>query len=90
MHVSHEQDREVTNFTWVKSSHSGTSGGDCLEVAASWTKSSYSGPSGGNCVEVATAPKAMHVRDSKQPDLATLTFPAAHWTALTNSVRHHA
>ena len=33
--------------TWRKSSYSGGSGGDCVEVA-SWRKSSYSGGSGGN------------------------------------------
>ncbi|WP_436792052.1 DUF397 domain-containing protein [Yinghuangia sp. YIM S10712] len=55
-----------------------------------WVKSSYSGSGGGDCVEVAAAPTVMHVRDSKLPNLATLTFQAAHWSALTNSVRHHA
>lgn len=40
---------------WRKSSHSGGSGGECIEVAHAWHKSSYSGASGGNCVEVADA-----------------------------------
>ncbi|MEV0693379.1 DUF397 domain-containing protein [Streptomyces sp. NPDC050388] len=39
-----------------------------------WFKSSYSdGPDGNSCVEVATAPRAVHVRDSKNlggPQLA--------------------
>jgi hypothetical protein len=60
------------------------------DVRGHWVKSSYSGTGGGDCVEVAGATKAMHVRDSKQPTLATLTFPAAHWSALTDSVRRHA
>ena len=38
---------------WVKSSYSGGSGGDCVEVAVEWMKSSYSDNEGGNCVEVA-------------------------------------
>ncbi|WP_436786454.1 DUF397 domain-containing protein [Yinghuangia sp. YIM S10712] len=59
------------------------------QVRTPWIKSSYSGSGGGNCVEVAAAATAMHVRDSKLPGLATLTFPAAHWSALTNSVRHY-
>ncbi|WP_436786731.1 DUF397 domain-containing protein [Yinghuangia sp. YIM S10712] len=58
------------------------------EVRGPWFKSSYSGPEGGNCVEVAAAPRAMCVRDSKLPDLATLTFSDVQWAALTNSVRH--
>jgi hypothetical protein len=36
---------------WRKSTHSDSSGGDCIEIAA-WRKSSYSGSEGGNCVEV--------------------------------------
>lgn len=60
------------------------------EVRGPWIKSSYSNSYGGDCVEVAAAPTVMHVRDSKLPNLATLTFPAANWSALTNSVRHHA
>jgi hypothetical protein len=37
---------------WRKSSHSGHSGGDCIEVAT-WQKSSHSTNTGGDCVEVA-------------------------------------
>lgn len=40
-------------LAWFKSSYSGSSGGDCVEVAVSWFKSSYSGSHGGNCLEVA-------------------------------------
>jgi hypothetical protein len=41
--------------TWRKSSHSGGSGGNCVEIATlpSWRKSSRSDGSGGECVEVA-------------------------------------
>ena len=42
------------NAAWRKSSYSGGSGGDCVEVA-SWRKSSYSGGQPGSCVEVADA-----------------------------------
>ncbi|WP_406184405.1 DUF397 domain-containing protein [Streptomyces sp. NBC_01006] len=42
-----------TELAWFKSSYSGGSGGECVEVALDWSKSSYSGGSGGDCVEVA-------------------------------------
>lgn len=69
------------DLTWMKSSYSGTAGGDCLEVAVSWRKSSYSGTEGGNCVEVATCPSTIHVRDSKNTAGPTLSVPPAQWTA---------
>ncbi|UGQ12798.1 DUF397 domain-containing protein [Yinghuangia sp. ASG 101] len=75
--------------TWTKSSYS-ASGGNCVEVATTWIKSSHSGSGGGDCVEVAATPPVLRVRDSKLPDLAILSFSAAHWSALTNSVRHTA
>jgi hypothetical protein len=40
---------------WRKSSHSGASGGECVEVAQTWRTSSYSNATGGNCLEVADA-----------------------------------
>ncbi|MEU8652933.1 DUF397 domain-containing protein [Streptomyces sp. NPDC048737] len=46
-----------------------------------WFKSSYSGNEGGECLEAATAPDAIHVRDSKAPARAQLTFSATEWTA---------
>ncbi|WP_037910982.1 DUF397 domain-containing protein [Actinacidiphila yeochonensis] len=55
--------------------------------ALTWHKSSHSGAEGGECVEVARAPGTVHVRDSKNPDLARLTFSAAEWTAFVRFVR---
>ncbi|MFJ4691103.1 DUF397 domain-containing protein [Streptomyces sp. NPDC088766] len=46
-----------------------------------WFKSSYSGTSGGDCVEVAATPAAVHVRDSKKPQAASLTFSTEQWAA---------
>ncbi|GHB11327.1 MULTISPECIES: DUF397 domain-containing protein [Streptomyces] len=46
-----------------------------------WFKSSYSGTNGGDCVEVAATPAAVHVRDSKRPRAASLTFSAEQWGA---------
>jgi len=66
---------------WVKSSYSGSGGGNCVEVAVAWTKSSYSGSGGGNCVEVAVAPERVHVRDSKDPSGPVLTVSPEAWTS---------
>jgi len=66
---------------WVKSSYSGSDGGNCVEVAVAWTKSSYSGSGGGNCVEVAVAPERVHVRDSKDPSGPVLTVSPEAWTS---------
>jgi hypothetical protein len=42
---------------WRKSSYSGASGGDCVEVGSiPWRKSTYSGGSDGSCVEVGSIP----------------------------------
>ncbi|GAA4543136.1 DUF397 domain-containing protein [Streptomyces collinus] len=46
-----------------------------------WRKSSYSGSGGGDCVEVATTPATVHVRDSKRPLAASLTFSVEQWSA---------
>ncbi|MFE9723265.1 DUF397 domain-containing protein [Streptomyces sp. NPDC005794] len=74
-----------TGLTWFKSSHSGSEGGACLEVAYAWHKSSYSGSEGGNCVEVATHPAAVHIRDSKVTDGPVLTMLPAAWAAFVAS-----
>lgn len=48
---------------------------------AVWRKSSRSGgASNTNCVEVAFAGPAVAVRDSKNPEAATLAFPAVQWS----------
>ncbi|MEJ8670281.1 DUF397 domain-containing protein [Streptomyces sp. MS1.AVA.1] len=70
---------------WRKSSYSGTSGGECVECAplgsVAWRKSSYSGSSGGECVEVAHPTPHIAVRDSKNPEVGTLTLsPEAYAT----------
>lgn len=66
---------------WFKSSHSSDEGGACVEVAYAWRKSTYSGDEGGACVEVAAHPAAVHVRDSKDPAVGTLTFTPQAWSA---------
>ncbi|WP_314172490.1 DUF397 domain-containing protein [Streptomyces winkii] len=66
-------------LTWFKSSYSGGSGDDCLEVALSWHKSSYSSSSGDDCVEIAACPGTVHVRDSKDKDGPQLALGPAAW-----------
>ncbi|MFJ6670401.1 DUF397 domain-containing protein [Actinosynnema sp. NPDC091369] len=53
-----------------------------------WRKSSRSnGASNANCVEVAFAGRALvAVRDSKNPDAATLAFPAVGWSSFLRAV----
>jgi hypothetical protein len=65
--------------TWRKASYSGGNGGGCVEVGV-WRKATHSGGNGGECVEVTARPDALvAVRDSKDPDGATLTFFTSGW-----------
>ncbi|MBW5254520.1 DUF397 domain-containing protein [Streptomyces sp. P01-B04] len=74
-------DYDLSTATWHKSSYSGASGGDCLEVAT-WRKSTYSDGSGGNCLEVLDGvTEIVPVRDSKVTDGPALMFRAAAWSA---------
>ncbi|MFI5704976.1 DUF397 domain-containing protein [Streptomyces xanthochromogenes] len=79
---------DLSKATWHKSSYSGASGGDCLEVGR-WRKSTYSGGDGGNCLEVADdVPHIVPVRDSKTaPHGPTLVFRAGAWSAFTADVK---
>ncbi|GES32103.1 DUF397 domain-containing protein [Streptomyces angustmyceticus] len=71
---------------WIKSSYSGSAGGNCLEIAYDWSKSTYSGSAGGDCLEVATCPHAIHVRDSKNPGGPMLTLSATAWASFLADV----
>ncbi|MFD4477909.1 DUF397 domain-containing protein [Streptomyces sp. NPDC058471] len=73
----------TTELAWFKSSYSGDSSGDCLEVALAWHKSSYSGGSGDDCVEIAPCPTTIHVRDSKNPAGPQLALAPQAWAAFT-------
>ncbi|WP_329463821.1 DUF397 domain-containing protein [Streptomyces sp. NBC_01431] len=66
---------------WFKSSYSGSSGDDCVEVAVcpDWYKSSYSSSGSGDCVEVAACPAVIHVRDSKDKAGPQLALSPAAW-----------
>ncbi|MFB7596725.1 DUF397 domain-containing protein [Streptomyces sp. NPDC056160] len=46
---------------------------------AAWFKSSYSTGGGGECMEVASIGNAVHVRDSKRPAEARLSFGPVAW-----------
>lgn len=82
--------------TWRKSSYSGGTSGDCLEVTsptayAAWRKSTYSGGESGDCLEVNDAACQAHahvpVRDSKNPQGPAIVFGASAWTAFITSTR---
>ncbi|MCX4671505.1 DUF397 domain-containing protein [Streptomyces sp. NBC_01381] len=66
-------------LAWFKSSYSGDSGDDCVEVALDWHKSSYSSGSSGDCVEVAACPATIHVRDSKNTQGPQLALSPTSW-----------
>ncbi len=51
-----------------------------------WFKSSYSGGADDNCVEVRFTVSEVGVRDSKNPDAATLHITPTTWTAFLASL----
>ncbi|MFD5481145.1 DUF397 domain-containing protein [Streptomyces hawaiiensis] len=53
---------------------------------ARWRKSSYSGSSGGECVEVADLGVRVAVRDSKDPEVGTLTLSPQTYAAFVTYV----
>ncbi|MCP3822039.1 DUF397 domain-containing protein [Streptomyces sp. A3M-1-3] len=86
---------DLSTAHWRKSSYSGGSGGDCVEVAedfpgaAEWRKSSYSDGSGGDCVEVAdNLSGIVPVRDSKAQLGPALVFRAGSWSSFVSAVKN--
>ncbi|MFI5549181.1 DUF397 domain-containing protein [Streptomyces sp. NPDC051738] len=53
---------------------------------AQWRKSSYSGNTGGECVEVAHLTPHIAVRDSKNPEVGTLTLSPEAYVAFVGHV----
>ncbi|WP_405907948.1 DUF397 domain-containing protein [Streptomyces sp. NBC_00828] len=81
-------DYDLSTATWHKSSYSGGSGGECLEVAR-WRKSTYSGGGGNECLEVADGhPALVPVRDSKNPHGPKLAFRVEAWSAFVENLKH--
>lgn len=68
---------------WRKSSHSGEET-NCVEVG--WRKSSYSGEEG-DCVEVGAGVDLVGVRDTKDRDGGTLTFPPRAWSSFLHRLK---
>lgn len=50
-----------------------------VQSELAWFKSSYSTGDGGECVEVASCPGVVHVRDSKDTTVPTLTLQPQTW-----------
>ncbi|MER5360398.1 DUF397 domain-containing protein [Streptomyces sp. NPDC002785] len=81
-------DYDLSTAIWHKSSYSGGSGGDCLEVAT-WRKSTYSGGDGGDCLEVADGhPGIVPVRDSKVTEGPTLVFRSPAWASFITNLKN--
>ena len=79
---------DLSTATWHKSSYSGGSGGNCLEIAR-WRKSTYSGGDGGDCLEVADGhPTLVPVRDSKTPLGPKLAFRPEAWSTFIDNLKH--
>ncbi|MFJ9408412.1 DUF397 domain-containing protein [Streptomyces sp. NPDC101393] len=74
-------------LAWFKSSYSGDSGDDCVEVALSWRKSSHSSGDGDSCIEIAACPTTIHIRDSKNADGPQLAVPASAWGEFVSYAR---
>jgi hypothetical protein len=56
---------------------------------ARWRKSSRSNTGGnGNCVEIALLAERTAIRDSKNPNAATLLLPATAWQHLLTDIRN--
>ncbi|MFC7793943.1 DUF397 domain-containing protein [Streptomyces cinereoruber] len=57
-------------------------------TGARWRKSSYSGTNGGECVEVADGfPRAVPVRDSKNPSAPALVVASGAWQTFVDGLR---
>jgi hypothetical protein len=74
---------------WRKSTYSGASGGECVEVGSiPWRKSTYSGASGGECIQAGTAAGAVLVRDTKNNgDGPVLRVSAETWERFTAAIK---
>ena len=58
------------------------------QIELRWRKASYSGNGGGSCVEVARDhPRAVVIRDSKDPHGPVLTTTPQAWTVLLDRIQ---
>jgi hypothetical protein len=77
-----------TQLAWFKSSHSGSEGDSCIEVAFAWHTSSHSGSEDGHRLQVAVSPDAIHLRDSKIERGPEITFGPAVWSTFLVGASH--
>ncbi|GAA4237953.1 hypothetical protein GCM10022254_51890 [Actinomadura meridiana] len=80
--------QQYVQYPWRKSSHSGSSGTECVEVATLWHTSSHSGSGGTSCVEVAgLTSQGVALRDSKDADGPMLSIAPAAWASLLTDIK---
>ncbi|MFD8008937.1 DUF397 domain-containing protein [Streptomyces sp. NPDC058955] len=58
-----------------------------MSTDLNWFKSSYSSGQGGECVEVAAGVHLVHVRDSKDIAVPSLSVSPAAWAAFLAQVK---
>ncbi|MFJ5061188.1 DUF397 domain-containing protein [Streptomyces nigra] len=59
-----------------------------MDLFEGWRKSSHSGPGDGDsCVEIAQRQARIAIRDSKDPQRATLTFPSPAFSAFVEDLK---
>lgn len=80
--------QEFVLSPWRKSSHSGSVGQECVEVATMWRNSSHSGSEGQMCVEVAALIQhGVALRDSKDVEGAVLSIAPSAWASLVTGIK---
>ncbi|KUM74721.1 DUF397 domain-containing protein [Streptomyces curacoi] len=59
-----------------------------MDTLGNWRKSSYSGSGDGNaCVEISDRRTHIAIRDSKDPAVGTLTFPAEAFSPFIEALK---
>ncbi|MFF8413828.1 DUF397 domain-containing protein [Streptomyces omiyaensis] len=58
-----------------------------MSTDLNWFKSSYSSGQGGECVEVAACVHSVHVRDSKDTTIPSLSVSPDAWDAFLRRVK---
>jgi hypothetical protein len=74
--------------TWSGRGQQGSGTDSPTKTTLVWRKSRHSSHASGGCLEAAVTPGRVLVRDSRNPDLGHLAFPAREWQALLQAALH--